>query len=253
MDAPFLVFPHQLFKSALSASKNTVFYLIEDEHFFRSRNVLKERLLFHRASMQAFRERLLIRGNTVNYCDTIGFPNLKSVINLLQANGVTEVRWHALRFPELEGQLLTLCEQAGIDWHVLPSPIQQHFLLPDVQAKRLKLLSLPVTWHPEPNRYVEDAAEFVEKYFTKQSGSTQNFVFPVTYDDAQDWLEDFLTHHLALFAQFGGTLFRQSPLPLLLGIGLLTSDQVEKTAREFGKQHKFSAQALHALLRLIAE
>lgn len=251
MDAPFLVFPHQLFKSALSTPKDAVFYLIEDERFFRNRSVPKDRLLYYRASMQAFRERLLIRGNTVHYLDSLEYPSLKQVVAQLQKDGVETVRWHALGYPELEDQLLTTCEQIGIDWHVLPSPTVSVFL-PDMQAKRLKLSLLPTSWLPEPNRYIDEATEYVEKNFSSFKGSISDFAYPVTYDDAQDWLEDFLLHRLSFFSQYGGTIFRESALPLLLGSGLLLPHQVEKTARELADEHRISTQALKALLRLIS-
>lgn len=251
MPTPFFIFPHQLFKEALSLPKDTPFYLIEDERFFHRATATKERIAFHRATMQAFRERFLIKGYQVHYLDAVEFPTLKSVVSCLQKEGIGEVRWYALGYPELEDQFLGLLERATIGWEVLRSPVLSE--MSEVRAKRINLPKLPASWHPEPNRYVEEAVEYTQVHFARHAGSLEQFTYPVTYDDALDWLEDFLLHRLPFFAKNGGTVFRQSPLPLLMGIGLLVPHQVRELAKKLAAEHRISQESLHALLKLVAE
>jgi deoxyribodipyrimidine photolyase-related protein len=65
----FLIFPHQLFEETL-AQEADVFYLIESELFFKQYAFHKQKLIFHRASMRAFADRLLVAGKTVEYIDS---------------------------------------------------------------------------------------------------------------------------------------------------------------------------------------
>ncbi|MFM2400864.1 MAG: hypothetical protein RI950_380, partial [Bacteroidota bacterium] len=64
----FLIFPHQLFEETL-AQEADVFYLVESDLFFKQYAFHKQKLIFHRASMRAFADRLRDAGKTVEYID----------------------------------------------------------------------------------------------------------------------------------------------------------------------------------------
>jgi deoxyribodipyrimidine photolyase-related protein len=65
----FLIFPHQLFEEALSQEAD-VFYVVESDLFFKQYAFHKQKILFHRASMRAFADRLRAAGKTVEYIDS---------------------------------------------------------------------------------------------------------------------------------------------------------------------------------------
>jgi deoxyribodipyrimidine photolyase-related protein len=65
----FLIFPHQLFEETL-VQKADVFYLVESDLFFRQYAFHKQKILFHRASMRAFADRLREAGKVVEYIDS---------------------------------------------------------------------------------------------------------------------------------------------------------------------------------------
>ena len=65
----FLIFPHQLFEETL-AQEADVFYLVESELFFKQYAFHKQKLIFHRASMRAFADRLREAGKVVAYIDS---------------------------------------------------------------------------------------------------------------------------------------------------------------------------------------
>ena len=65
----FLIFPHQLFEEVFSLEGNYTFYVVESHLFFKQYAFHKQKLLFHRASMQAFADRLRAAGKTVEYMD----------------------------------------------------------------------------------------------------------------------------------------------------------------------------------------
>ena len=65
----FLIFPHQLFEEVFSLEGDYTFYVVESHLFFKQYAFHKQKLLFHRASMQAFADRLRAHGKTVEYID----------------------------------------------------------------------------------------------------------------------------------------------------------------------------------------
>ena len=54
----FLIFPHQLFEEVFSLEGDYTFYMVESHLFFKQYAFHKQKILFHRASMQAFAVRL---------------------------------------------------------------------------------------------------------------------------------------------------------------------------------------------------
>ena len=65
----FLIFPHQLFEEVFSLEGDYTFFLVESHLFFKQYAFHKQKILFHRASMQAFAVRLRAAGKTVEYID----------------------------------------------------------------------------------------------------------------------------------------------------------------------------------------
>ena len=51
---------------------------------------------------------------------------------------------------------------------------------------------IPPVWHPEPNEYVHEAISYVEEHFPGTYGNDTPFLWPVTFEDANRWFEDFL-------------------------------------------------------------
>lgn len=70
MSHTYIIFPHQLFDELVTAASTRTYILIEDDLFFRQYAFHKQKLLLHRASLCAFKERLTASGNTVHYVET---------------------------------------------------------------------------------------------------------------------------------------------------------------------------------------
>jgi deoxyribodipyrimidine photolyase-like uncharacterized protein len=49
---------------------------------------------------------------------------------------------------------------------------------------------------PRVNEFVREATAYVEKNFANNPGSAASFSYPVTYEDARRWLQDFVTTRL---------------------------------------------------------
>ncbi len=82
------------------------------------------------------------------------------------------------------------------------------------------------------NKYVEDAKIWVEKNFADNPGSLEDFFWPTSHDEAQQWLADFVKHRLTDFGPYedaiDGTAVLQyhSGISAPLNIGLITPEEV---------------------------
>jgi deoxyribodipyrimidine photolyase-related protein len=291
----FVVFPHQLFKALFTFPRTQPFCFIEDERYFRQLPFHKHKLVLHRASMQAVRERLLVKGFQVSYFDTLHAPTLEAVFKDLRKQKITTIEHYELVDDDVEKRLEKICTEQGITRNILPTPaflaetswllkkFQRATLTTDklyqAQRRSLNLLiedgkpvggnwrvgkkghttlpkgHVPPPVHlPEYNRYVEEASEYVQKNFPTNPGLVDHFVFPITYADAEDWLEDFIHHRLSQFATYQDELSAREVLLYHAGIlpalncGLLTPQQVVEAAVVYHKHHSIPLPSLEAFL-----
>ncbi len=99
-------------------------------------------------------------------------------------------------------------------------------------------LKIPELKLPELNDFVIEAIEYVEKYFHNNPGETIDFFYPVTFGQADKWLDDFLSNRLQLFGDYEDAIDKDenflfhSLLTPLLNSGLLTpSDVIKRTIK----------------------
>jgi deoxyribodipyrimidine photolyase-related protein len=121
MDKVTLIFPHQLFKNHPAINKSRVIYLIEDPLFFGDENYPakfhKQKLVFHRASMIAYKnylEKKRLKVNYINYCNngkTLG-PNY--LLKLFKENKPKEIHFADVVDFILEKRIKRCAEQLNI-------------------------------------------------------------------------------------------------------------------------------------------
>jgi deoxyribodipyrimidine photolyase-related protein len=90
-----VIFPHQLFRENPCLKKDQVIYLVEDQWFFRDPvNQLKfhqQKLILHRATMQAYRDFLQSRGYLVRYLEFNRGAGIGYLFDRFKADGVSEI------------------------------------------------------------------------------------------------------------------------------------------------------------------
>ena len=95
MESVALIFPHQLFPNNPCLRRDRIIYLMEDQWFFRDPvNRIKfhrQKLVLHRASLQAYREFLEIRGFIVRYLEFTQEMGMGYLFELLKKDGVREI------------------------------------------------------------------------------------------------------------------------------------------------------------------
>jgi deoxyribodipyrimidine photolyase-related protein len=115
---------------------------------------------------------------------------------------------------------------------------------------------------PKPERpplgdHVREAQAYVERHFPDGPGHARDFAYPVTYDDARRWLDDFLQHRFAHFGEFedaiaaGEPIIFHSVLSPLLNVGLLTPREVLDRAVAAAGQCSVPLNSLEGFVRQV--
>lgn len=86
-----LLFPHQLFKHHALIKNNSHIVLIEDAHFFHDFSFHKQKIMFHRSTMQAYAKLLKKQGKNVIYYEQDECKSgLKKVFLLLKKENIEQ-------------------------------------------------------------------------------------------------------------------------------------------------------------------
>lgn len=110
---------------------------------------------------------------------------------------------------------------------------------------------------PDDTEFEIEAIDYVEKNFPDNPGVGFDFIYPVTFEQAEDWLEDFLTNRFKLFGDYEDAIDKDetylfhSVLTPMLNSGLLTPKQVIDKALQFASQNNVPLNSLEGFVRQI--
>ncbi len=120
-----------------------------------------------------------------------------------------------------------------------------------------KELQLPNLIEFVKDSHIVKAQLEIEKEFSRNPGSIENFIFPITHKDAKKWLENFLYHRLINFGNFQDAISKKitfgyhSLLSPLLNVGLLTPEYVIKSTLEYAEKYEVPLNSLEGFIRQI--
>ncbi len=107
------------------------------------------------------------------------------------------------------------------------------------------------------NSYITEAKAYVEKYFSHHYGQTEVFYYPVSFPDAEKWLEDFLHQRLLHFGKYEDAMVSNesflyhSVLSPVINIGLLSPKQVIEQTLAFALANKTPLNSLEGFTRQV--
>lgn len=110
---------------------------------------------------------------------------------------------------------------------------------------------------PKNNQYVERAIEYVETHFGDHPGATQPFIYPATFDEAKQFLKDFLEYRFQDFGPYQDALSNDQPflnhslLSSSINCGLLSPKYVVDQAVEYANENKVPLSSLEGFVRQI--
>lgn len=290
-----LIYPHQLFDRHPAISKVRPIYLIEEPLFFGTdarwpAMMHRQKLMLHRASMKASAADWTASGHQVSYVEfseTLKLP--PSIRQIHIADPVDDILEKRIRrFASSIGAELIIHESPNfitplpfLETHIgsKKKPFMAKFY--EAQRRRMNLLvekdgspvggkwsfdtenraKLPKKYVPprEPicpaNDFTREAADYVEKHFPDNPGSTRHFRWPVTRRDAETWLDRFIDERMEHFGIYEDAIsirhayLHHSAITPALNIGLL--DPQDVIARVMAKAGKLPMNSLEGFIRQI--
>ena len=123
------------------------------------------------------------------------------------------------------------------------------------RKKLPKDIVVPILASAVERASVLEAKKYVAKRFPNAIGQAQEFIYPVTYEDSQSWLNEFVRSRLATFGDYedaisqSETFVFHSVLTPMLNIGLLTPQQIIESVLE--KCDEVSLNSLEGFLRQV--
>lgn len=93
--------------------------------------------------------------------------------------------------------------------------------------------------------YWEETVTYTARYFQENPGQlSKQRIYPITHQEANHWLEEFLTHRFYGFGPYEDASFKEasilhhSALSPLLNVGLIDPQTVVRRGLAFAWQHK---------------
>ncbi len=125
------------------------------------------------------------------------------------------------------------------------------------RKKLPKGMQVPTPYQSDKTTYTEEAIEYVNKNFADHYGSTDDFVYAVTHDDALDALDHFIKHCLYNFGPYEDAVVESqnilfhSVLTPYLNNGLLTPNEVLKKVLEHSEHYEIPLESLEGFVRQV--
>jgi deoxyribodipyrimidine photolyase-related protein len=300
----FLIFPNQLFDSIKHLKNITKIYLIEEPRFFTDFKFHKLKLAYHRATMKKYYDKLKKKYNItyVNYYDVNNdfYKSLEECVYMDTIDNKLN--------DKLEKLLKNKTKIDTLNFLIKPSNFQdikniifdkkyshekfykyQRIKLDILMTKnkdkpignkwsydtlnRLKIPSneiIPVIKYNKVNKYIIEAKKYVEKYFSDNYGSLENFIYPIDHSNTIKWLSDFLHNRLINFGKYedavvdntsdnGANSDNNNPflfhsvLSPMMNIGLITDIEVVSISNEYYLQNtkKISIESYEGFIRQV--
>lgn len=117
---------------------------------------------------------------------------------------------------------------------------------------------VPAIQLPAENKFVSEARQYVEQHFPHNYGDINSpGLFAVTFSDAENWLDDFLTNRFEKFGIYEDAIVAEeailhhSVLTPMLNTGLLQPQQILDKALAAGKEFNIPLNSLEGFIRQI--
>jgi deoxyribodipyrimidine photolyase-related protein len=119
-----LIFPHQLFQSNDLFDFEGIFYLIEENLFFKQYHFHKQKIAYHRATMKFYENYLLEKGFSVKYIEA-NEPeaDIRLLIKQLDSLGFHSIKMIDPVDDWLLRRIKNSCHKLNIDLEILDSPM----------------------------------------------------------------------------------------------------------------------------------
>ena len=107
------------------------------------------------------------------------------------------------------------------------------------------------------NGFIKEAKEYIDKNFAKNYGEITAFIYPISFEESEKWLNDFLSTRFEQFGEFEDAIvanenfLHHSLLSPLINTGLLTPQYVIDTALKYAEKHNTALNSTEGFIRQI--
>jgi deoxyribodipyrimidine photolyase-related protein len=256
----YLILPHQLFdpKRFLKGVNKVILY--EHPWYFLKFPYHKQKLIFHRAAMRKYQEELESCGIKVHYVNCWEKPKIDKSTHLFDPidHPVYDEYHKICTIIESPLFLTKKAEVASIfekDQHMSMAsfyiyqrkkfdvmiqngkPEGGKWSYDVLNRKKVpKGVQLPKTSPPKKDPFIEKIKGQIEKEFTSNPGSTENFYFAYDRKGASGKMDHFFATQFMVFGPYQDAILLEDPFTVhsvlspYLNVGLLTVDEVLESA-----------------------
>lgn len=116
----------------------------------------------------------------------------------------------------------------------------------------------PKVEFPNENEFYKEAKSYVKANFNSNYGELESdFVYPSTYAESRNWLQQFLENRFLEFGEYEDALvaneriLHHSVLTPMMNVGLLTPQEIIETTLDFAKKNDIPLNSLEGFIRQI--
>ena len=278
-----IILPNQLFPIKLITSKLediTHIYLIEEPRYFTDFKFHKLKLMYHRASMKKYEKDLHKKKIGTTYID---FHNVSST-TYKQLNKNTTIYFNPIDhdlFNKFKTKLNKAQMVNNLNYLLTPNEIEEnkkifyknnkysHDSFYKFQRQKLDILmkndkpvgnkwsfdtenrkslpkniKIPEVPKIKKDLYYKEALTYIEKHFSKNYGSTEEWLFPIDTKLALKWLKNFIEKRLSQFGPYEDAVDIENPflfhsvISPMMNIGILPDTIVIKITNDYYEKHK---------------
>jgi len=280
----FIIYPTQLFILNDYLKTMDMIYIIEDPLYFTHKKFHKQKLVFHRASMKYYYDKIRIKYKNVYYID----------FNKLDYNEICNGN-NIYLYDPIDKPIINKLKKYNITIYDTPAFLETRKDLEDYrdnytnktnyyhdnfykyQRKRLNILMKPderKKWsfdkenrnpfdksYNEPdiitykNKYIDEAKIYINKYFKNNFGLIDDIYYPISHEEAINHLRKFILIKLRTFGKYQDGISSKvifgshSVLSPLLNIGLITPDIIITEIMNYYNENKDELITIEAFIR----
>ena len=148
-------------------------------------------------------------------------------------------------------------DSAGSSMNV--RPVGGRWTFDTENRKKLKKgVVVPATrFTPHNSELAKSAQQYVVDNYPESIGSSDDFFYPINFEQAEEWLDSFLVQRFALFGDYEDAISKDhdvvfhSVLTPALNIGLLTPEVIVKRTLDFAREFKVPLNSLEGFIRQV--
>jgi deoxyribodipyrimidine photolyase-related protein len=285
-----IILPNQLFPvKMLELDKYDKICLLEEPRYFTDFKFHKMKLMYHRASMKTYQDKLKIDTIYKEYYEVNKYYKTLNNSNTVYIDPIDhklsrkykKVLSKATKIDNLNF-LLTPQEVHENKDEFYTNNKYSHEMFYKFQRKKLNILmdkdkpeggkwsydemnrlplpkniTIPKVPKIKKDKYYHEALEYVEKHFPKNYGSTEEWLYPINTKDALKWLECFMEKRLKSFGPYEDAISFSEPflfhsvLSPMMNIGLLPDIYVVRIVDEYYRKHSIPLQSYEGFIRQV--